>query len=304
MSTSTEEKRLPLAAKSADRWPDDYCVLDEGRLYVRKDYQPVLSDRGWDRCDGVMQSLDCTVVRRVEQRDNCLVELPNPRGGITRAYLKRHWTTQSGSAPSPGLEEAAAVGRCQGAGVKTMSIIAAGEQRNADGTVESFFMSEEIPGGLPADEFWRLRMGPPGESSLAPAEHRLQLLECLAATARQFHQANLFHRDFYWCHFFVTERAPCRFAAHLIDLQRVLQPRRFRWRWQLKDLAQFRFSVPVDQLSDEEIEFWFRCYFGGKRPAWPQRIGMRLISARAALYRRREGRRRGLGGTNRKAGRL
>lgn len=304
MSASTEEKRRPLAANPADRWPDDYCVLDEGRLFVRKDYQPVLCDRGWDRCAGVMQSLDCTVVRRVEERDNCLVELPNPRGGIVRAYLKRHWTTRLHSALSPGLEEAAAVARCQGAGVKTMSIIAAGEQRNDDGTVESFFMSEEIPGGLPADDFWRRRMGPPGGSSLASAEHRLQLLECLADAARQFHQANLFHRDFYWCHFFVTERSPGRFAAHLIDLQRVLQPRRFRWRWQLKDLAQFRFSVPEDQLSDDEVEFWFRRYFGDERPAWPQRVGATLISARAALYRRREDRRRGFDKTDMKAGRL
>lgn len=292
MIVSIEKKRLQVSPKP-DLWPDDYCQLDGGRLFVRRDFADIFIARGWDQCEKIMCSTECTVVRTIEQRDNCLVGLPAPDGGTVRAYLKRHWTTVKGDADdtfmSPGMEEAEAVGRCQSAGVNTMSIIAAGQRRTDEGNIESFFMSEEIQGGLPADKFWQRRMGRPGDRRATDEERRM-LLAALADTARLFHRANLFHRDFYWCHFFVTESQPNKFDVRLIDLQRVLQPRYLRWRWLLKDLAQFRFSIPSGQVTDDEMQYWFACYLGDRRQSIADRLGQALIAGRAALYRWRENR--------------
>lgn len=275
----------------SDSWPHDYEVLDDGKLFVRRDFLPAFIARGWTSCQAVMLTDQCIVIRRVEERDNCLVHFDGP-GGSIKGYLKRHWTCRPGMSSvaedAPGTKEAQAVALCQAAGVNSMSIIAAGKQHFQD-RVESFFMSQEID-GLPADDFWKRRMGQPHEKR-ADSEHRLALLDEMAQTARRFHQANLFHRDFYWCHFFVSEPVPGEFHVRLIDLQRLLQPSAFRWRWLLKDLAQFRFSIPKGYLSDEEIRFWFDQYFGIEDRSWVRRVMQSAIWGRAILYERRELRR-------------
>ncbi len=255
------------------RWPDDYVRL-KGGLLVRPDCVEGFRELGWVSLDHLMISKDVHVVREVDSRDNCTVTIPTA-GGPVDAYLKRHrirsfrrWYIESRrhrSARSPGMSEAGAVQWCQQAGIPTMSIIAAGEKRLAKGWwSDSLFMSEAMTGHLPANEHWfpAARRFDPPDGFASDAETRRRVLRAVASTARRFHEANLFHYDFYLEHFFVDSTTN---VARLIDLQRVERHTKgpLRWRALNKDLAQFLSSCQRYQLSPDEFEFWKRCYLNG-----------------------------------------
>ena len=285
------------------RWPDDYVSLGGGHLRVRRDYVSIFRRRGWNDLAALLGDdseieLVRTVTGSVAERDNCRVRLPLPSGEEGVAYLKRHrvrarfgplvrWVT--GRMPAaPGIDEADAVEGCREANVPTMSVIAAGSAFDpARGETRSLFLSEAIADGKPADDAWRERFG---TASPTPSERetRRRFLAALADTARRLHRANLFHRDFYWCHFFIREPARGSFVAHLIDLQRIERSRWLRWRWLLKDLAQFRFSAPTG-ATEEELRYWFRRYLQVESLRWTDRLGLWLIGVRARFYRWKEG---------------
>ena len=262
---------------------------------------PVFKRLGWNTLEAIMTTEHCQVVRRVGERDNCRLQIPGPAGGKVNAYLKRHhsrllvcwlWARLAGRRlVAPGVAEANAVGSCQASGVPTMSVIAAGQGRQSPSwRWQSFFLSEEIPAGQPADELWKRRLGRTTDGLATPAE-RNAFLDALAQTARAFHAAGWCHRDFYWCHFFVREPQPGRFVAHLIDLQRARRLGLLRWRWLLKDLAQFRFSVPDELVTPQETRHWLRSYRGSGNNGWHDWLWEKAIDMRAAFYRWKESRR-------------
>lgn len=263
------------------RWPDDYLPLDGGRLLARPDFAATLARLGLDTAASVMAADRCEVIRRVGRRDNCRLVLPDADGSVTRAYLKRHFAPNGRR--GPGLREADAVGWCQAAQTPTMSVVGAGQnERGPTNTIGSFFISEEIAGGVPADDLWKLTLDGPT---------RRQILRATAATARVFHAAGYCHRDFYWCHFFIRPHLPFGLTAHLIDLQRVRRLGPLKWRWLVKDLGQFWFSAPKD-VSAAERRYWLACYRGQRAAdetrGWHRfKTGMLdgVVRSRANFYR-------------------
>lgn len=324
---------LPAGCPTLAAWPSDYVLCDEGRLWIRRDYVAVFEQLGWTTLRAILETQRCHVVRRVGQRDNCRLLLPAPQTARPdnpsdmsdsspapiAAYLKRHqgsyfsaWLASKLTGQPwnlPGIDEAEAVGACQRAGVATMNVIAAGQQFGPKPWQgESFFLSEGIDGGTPADDFWKLRFPdepkePSGHQSdqAEQDEHtravdraeRRRVLLAIAETARRLHAARLFHRDLYWCHFFVREPGKGEFAAHLIDLQRIHHTRWDAWRWQLKDLAQFVYSAPPGSLDGEGGKRWFARYFGYPDNQTSLRVHHRIaawgVRVRAAFYRWKEG---------------
>lgn len=148
-------------------------------------------------------------------------------------------------------------------------------------------MTEEVLDAYPADEFWITRVAVESPCDLSAANRRHCLLATLAEAARRLHAANLFHRDFYWCHFFVRETERGRFTITLIDLQRVRRRRWTRWRWLVKDVAQFLFSAP-DSVTTSDRLYWFRCYRGVERLSWWDGLLFFCVTVRAWLYRWKE----------------
>lgn len=275
------------------RWPADFVAWDEGRLVVRKDAASMFERLGWRTAADVLDERTGDVFRRVDERENGRVLVADPAGGPPRVlYLKRHrsrrvWPWLASMLRGrryrpPGLAEADSVGCCQRAGVPTLSIVAAGALRvGAPWEIDSFFLSEEIPGGRPADDVWR--DGP------LTASQQKEILDAIAQTARRLHAARLFHRDFYWCHFFLRRAPAGGLVAHLIDLQRVRRARILRGRWLLKDLAQFLYSAPEGKVRDSDLRYWFARYLGVQRLGWAGLAWYRIVRFRASLYRWREG---------------
>ena len=256
------------------RWPQDYARVDAG-LWVRPDLVDAFADRGWRTAADVLDA-NVFVVRQVQRhgarRDNCRLTL----NGATY-FLKRHTgATDRGvlseCAVAAGSAEAEAAEACRAAGVPALATAAVGVER-APGAERSFFLSERVP-GEPADDLW---------PKLHGDDERRSVIAALAATARRLHAAGLFHRDLYWCHFFV-ERTAGGAVARLIDLQRVLRPR-LAVKWRMKDLAQFHYSTPAG--AEDWRPEWLREYYRRAELTVAQKLLEQAVAARAALYARK-----------------
>lgn len=292
---------MPLTqpSQSGFRWPDDYVRLDNGRLLVRPDCVDGFRALGWTTLTDVMNASNVETVRQLSSRDNCRVRIPCGDRTVD-GYLKRHrvrrlrrWFLErrmGRAGKTPGMSEANAVGWCAAAGVPTVSVIAAGEQPGCKRRhhSDSLFMSESLIGHVPANEFWfphEMRLDPPSPQSDPGLRRRV--LQAVAATARRFHSAGLFHFDFYLDHFFVNPADPR--TAYLLDLQRVekrtLWARRFPAL--IKDLGQFQTSCRRYRLDEAERGVFEEGYVGGETPAVIHKLSFRTAAARRRIRRLR-----------------
>jgi hypothetical protein len=282
-----------LAELGVVRYPDDYLMWDEGRLRVHPGYADRLCSLGWSSVESVMEAGgQLRLLRRRDHRECWAGSLGSAASGSTtpeiEVFLKKHREPIGVGGTPSGLHEADAVGWCQRAGVPTMEVLAAGSLRRAE-RVDSFFLSLKVPEGVEADVGFRRRFV--GEPREVDEGSRAAYLNALASTARAFHGAGLYHRDFYWNHFFVRALPQGGYRAHLIDLQRVLRRPGWGWRWRVKDLAQFMCTTPAGVTAGERRR-WFTHYWGGTEATVVGLAGAglrRVAQARGMIYRWREG---------------
>ena len=113
--------------------------------------------------------------------------------------------------------------------------------------------------------------------------------------ARELHRRKVFHKDLYFCHFYIpddlTRRVPDDWTnrAVMIDLHRLgRHPVAAAW-WRTKDLAQLLYSSEVPGVTARDrVRFWklYRQGWPGDRP--PGDWLRRLVAWKAARYHRRE----------------
>src|SRR5581483_1186455 len=201
------------------------------------------------------------------------------RGRRLVVYLKRHFTGPRwqgwAAALWPGRGWSAAwqeADHLRWAATHSFPVprpVAVGERVGPWGRLQSFLAVEELAGMLPLHE-----AVPLAASALPPAVFagwKRGLTAELARLASRLHGLRHFHKDLYFCHFYVPEsftrtaRPDWRGAVHMIDLHRLgHHPRTWRW-WQLKDLAQLLYSSDVIGVSARDrLRFW-RLYAGRQR---------------------------------------
>jgi hypothetical protein len=234
-------------------------------------------------------------VRTLPDRSNDTIDVLSPADeSPVRLHLKRHTAQRVRRTPSlghgpiragvaAGIHEADAVGACQRAGVPVMRVVAAGQQATEDGRrADSFFISEDLRGALPAEEYWARHV------AADDLTQRQAVLDALARAAARLHGAGLFHRDLYWCHFMVTPPASSDAQPEVafIDLQRLHRPRLAGYA-RMKDLAQFMVSAPPGPLgpSPNEMRGWYARYLNQEVISGRQRVMLAVIRVRAGFYR-------------------
>jgi heptose I phosphotransferase len=120
-----------------------------------------------------------------------------------------------------------------------------------------------------------------------PAFDRLKrgLAREAARIAATLHNAGVFHKDLYLCHFFIDPNDPGRRLA-LIDLHRLAEHRLWPGRWRRKDLGQLLYSTEgVAGLTGRDaLRFWshYRRLAGLRDP---RRLA-RMVARKAAGYAR------------------
>ncbi len=208
--------------------------------------------------------------------------LTAPDGRQLVVFLKRHYVLPRkhgllavlfpGHAWSPGLQEWDHLAWAAGHGLPVPRAVAAGELVGPRGRLQSFIAIEELADMMPLHE-----AVPLAERSLSAAEFgqwKASLTDELVRLSIGFHGRKVFHKDWYFCHFYIdetdTRRVPDRWEGRVrvIDLHRMA---RHRWTapWRrAKDLAQLLYSSDVSGVSDEDRRgFWAR-YRKHTRLAW------------------------------------
>jgi heptose I phosphotransferase len=215
-------------------------------------------------------------------------------------YLKRHYalprltgllaTLFPDRAWSAGLQEWVRIVWAQSQGFAVPRAVAAGQFVGPWGRLQSFLAVEELHGMLPLHEavpraFARL-------DSRQFARWKRGLIAELARVARELHRRGVYHKDLYFCHFYIPEPftrtvpAEWRQNVWMIDLHRLARHTvTGRW-WQVKDLAQLAFSSEVAGVTARDrLRFW-KLY----RRGWPGRAPggwlAPLIRWKWRLYRR------------------
>ncbi|MBI5724800.1 MAG: hypothetical protein HZA50_12630 [Planctomycetes bacterium] len=116
-----------------------------------------------------------------------------------------------------------------------------------------------------------------------------ELARRLTELVKKFHAAGMVHRDLYSSHVFMHD-ADGGISLSLIDLARAFRPCLRRFRWQVKDLAQLKYSMPARWVE----RFWpafLAGYLSGGREDKLARWN-KAIDARVAGMTRRAGRKR------------
>ncbi|QDT66832.1 lipopolysaccharide kinase InaA family protein [Calycomorphotria hydatis] len=271
-------------------------AIVSARCWINPEFQSLLERNNLASVAALHATQNGEATRQLETRENWRLTLEDENGKPVVAYLKKHryrtpFTIAAAlcgrSAPtSPSSVEAAMTWRLAEEGVKTMTIIAYGEQLLANGYVEAVFMTEELAGFDPLDNFLPKRF--PNAEDRHSADFQ-QLMNAVCDVAVKFHTLGYNHRDFYTCHFFVKEPQPNEFEVHLIDLQRVQRWSTFRRRWIVKDLGQLVYSCPPELVGVRERMSFFKRYLGVKKLDAGQKKLARDVWARVSRMQHRLG---------------
>jgi Lipopolysaccharide kinase (Kdo/WaaP) family len=196
-------------------------------------------------------------------------------------YLKRHFklpwwrglfaTLFPDSAWSPGLQEWQHLVWAAGVGLPVPRPVAAGQMVGPWFRLQGFLAVEELHGMLPLHEALPLAAARLDPSTFM--QWKRGLTAELARLARELHSRKVFHKDLYFCHFYIpelfTRTVPGSWVnrAVMIDLHRMGRHTITAPWWQAKDLAQLLYSSEVTGVTARDrVRFW-KLY----RAGWPGR---------------------------------
>jgi heptose I phosphotransferase len=199
--------------------------------------------------------------------------------GRLSVYLKRHFqlsrfsgllaTLSPGHARSPGLQEWQRLKWAEANGFTVPRAVAAGQFIGPWGKLQGFIAIEELHGMLPLHEAIPL-----ASRTLDPhsfARWKRGLVAELARVARELHGRRVFHKDLYFCHFYIpetlTQGVPANWTKRvvMIDLHRLSRHALTGSWWQVKDLAQLGFSSEVEGVTPRDRARFWKLY----RQGWP-----------------------------------
>jgi heptose I phosphotransferase len=208
-------------------------------------------------------------------------ELGRWRGLLATLFPRAGW--------SPAMQEGRHLEQAAALGLPVPRAVAAGERIGPWGRFQSFLAVQELTDMLPLHEAI-----PAAARRLGPADFvrwKRTLVVELARLARALHDRRLFHKDFYLCHFFISEQdtrtiPDWRGRVQLIDLHR-LGRHPWTWRlWQAKDLAQLVFSSDIDEIdSRDRLRFWI-AYTDEDRHTLKSRLLRWFVMLKWRAYRR------------------
>jgi hypothetical protein len=255
-------------------------------MRVHREFMDVLRHHRLESFEAIMALQGGRVIRDMPGRTTRRIELPSPDGPPLVVFLKRYEPDQVGlwerllrwwgrREPREAAREWRMLHALRARGIRTATPIAAGEVAAGSRPVRSFVMTVEIRDGQAAHMFWRTH----------DRASRQALIAALASFTRRFHDAGFIHKDYYLPHIFVVARDG-HLDLHLVDLQRVMGPGRFRQRWIIKDVGGLAFSAARNGVSRTDmLRFYKKCFDVSRLDADDKKL-IHKICARVARIRR------------------
>lgn len=234
-------------------------------LFLRQEFETAWAGRNPFDAARALQGVP---VREVAQRSTIRFEM-----GGGNYYAKRHdgvgwieilknWCTFKHPVLDASNEYRAAA-RLKEHGLHTLEVAAYGRVGRNPATRQSFLITDEISPVISLEQFclnWPDR----------PPHVRLKrdLIATVAQIAATMHGAGVNHRDFYICHFLLSnpDQIAGRSAAlppiYVVDLHRAQLRRRVPARWLIRDLAALWFSCFDIGLTRRDVLRFLSLYFG------------------------------------------
>jgi heptose I phosphotransferase len=227
--------------------------------------------------------------------------LTDASGGTLVVFLKRHFVLPTADALkaklypqrawSPGLSEWEHLAWAAAEGFPVPRAVAAAEFRGPGLKLQSMLAVEELAGMLPLHE-----AVPLASQSLNDATFALwkrSLFTELARLSRELHRRRVFHKDLYFCHFYIREAdithppADLQNRVVMIDLHR-LAHHRLGWQWfVVKDMGQLLYSSNVPGVTDaDRNQLWDDYRRGDWHGVAPPEGLRRFAFAKARRYQR------------------
>lgn len=171
---------------------------------------------------------------------------------------------------SPALRALAGTRMLAAAGFRTPTPVAAVEYRCWGMLEKSFFLTVQVAGAVPADQYWwGLRRG--------PVAARRTFVEGLAGLFADLHAAGIYHNDLKDANVLVRVGAGGVLEYFLLDLERVRRRRVLATRRRVKNLVQLHRTLGRVATLRENLYF-LRAYLGQRardvqlRRRWRRRI--------------------------------
>jgi heptose I phosphotransferase len=274
------------------------------RLRQRADW-PLYAGDGWP--DRIMGAAVTDRFHAKQGRTTGRLVLAAPAGtrrGLT-VYLKRHYRLPwwqglmaalwPRAGWSPALQEWRHLQWARRQGVPVPEVVAAAEYIGPWGRLQSFLAVEELAGMVALSDAVGL-----ARSRLDAATFRRwkrTLAEEMARLARMLHDRRVFHKDFYFCHFYIAAADTAALPAggwegrvFVIDLHR-LAHHPWTWRlWQLKDLAQLLYSSEIPGIDTRDRLWFWHAYRGSGPRRGTDRWLRRWVWVKWQSYRRHNAR--------------
>ncbi|WP_438971914.1 lipopolysaccharide core heptose(I) kinase RfaP [Methylophaga sp.] len=154
-----------------------------------------------------------------------------------------------------------AIQRFHQLGIGTMTLAAYGERGSNPAKRHSFVVTDDLVNTMSLED-----LGKQWRYNRPDFQTKQILIEKLATMSRAMHQAGINHRDYYLCHFLLTDTfadtnvIEADTAVFLIDLHRAQQRRKVPRRWLVKDLGSLYFSAHEVELTQRDLYRFMKTY--------------------------------------------
>lgn len=234
------------------------------RVVVNCDYADALERAGLKSFRDYFDLQNGTTIKKLRSRSVVRVEIARSVFFLKRYETERqqiHAQSQSSPVPysSEGGKEFANYCAFRKDGLATAVPVAMGERMFADGTIESFLLTEDFSPYVQIERI--IRYEPAKLAGPGNEDTRQNILRAVACYARNMHNRGFNHQDFNATHLLLSDLEADSPRVALFDLQRVDRNRLKKVQWPIKALAEFNYSsLENGVFSDADRIFLFRAY--------------------------------------------
>jgi heptose I phosphotransferase len=208
--------------------------------------------------------------------------LSAPDGRHIVVFLKRHYVLPRKHglmavlfprrARSPGLQEFEHLQWAERQGIPVPKALAAGELVGPHGRLQSFIAIAELTGRLPLHE--AIPLAAQSLDAATFERWKQSLSDELVRLSLEFHRRQVFHKDWYLCHFYIdgadVHRVPDSWngRVNVIDLHRMTRHRLAGPLRKAKDLGQLLYSSDLPGITDADRRGFWKKYRVHTRLPW------------------------------------
>jgi hypothetical protein len=248
----------------------EYVETDD--LIFNRNYMGLLASLGFDDFNSVWRYQEGETVKSIKARSVIRIKL-QVQNKERIFYLKRHnpefigirgllvflfskWVLPQGR------KEFINICDFRKSNLATVIPVVAGEKRFRFFWVESFLITEDYSPFISMEDLFRdmpeFFTGAEGET------RKKNLLNKIALFARKMHQSGFNHLDFNATHILLSYENGLNVPKlALLDLQRVVRRRFFKYRWMIKSLARLNYTLP-DNIFNTEDRISILQFYKGK----------------------------------------